>query len=456
MSEQTLTQEQLARLTQIISNEPEAMNFYIRYTDVEARLCKHHGSVSNQNAIKTTTEDILLEVIKIEEESRTRLMIEQERQRQLNQEQSRNYSVNKSTIKNYNHFVIPRVAALLSMAAMILVTCTIAYQFMSVSEKTANLINSSPKFIDHTTTATLTNSLETEWSTSSTRIPLNGRLKKGKYTLTSGIAEIVFDSGAKTIIQSPAQFAITGTNKCILNSGTLSAIIPKNKPNAKGFTVNTPDVEAVDIGTEFCLFVNRNNTELHVVDGQVDATLQSHNPDGNLTNTVSILQGLAKGFDRKNNQIIQLKYSEKKFHTRWSDVLSTTHQIKDDIQYVKHAPKDVKESKFENSQFISLILESTGTVLDFDLPVDIDAPCKFPDNFYRKNKIKALGGFVPQGTRITSYLLHLDPNSNNESSSTVNLNGSITFNAPIVGIILNDQLLFKNRPITRLKFNNLP
>ena len=440
MSEETLTDEQFQRLTHIISNDLAAREFYIRYTDVEARLRKHHGTLASDSQAQTAAENILLEVIKIEEESRINLEHEKERQKLLYQTHQISKVSKTESVKNYNQFVIPRAAALLSLAAMIIISCTIAYQFLTINDETANIITSSSSPVDTTSVAILSNTQQLKWDPSSTPILENNLMTKGQYLLNEGIAQIVFNSGVKAIIEAPAAFIITSDNACILNNGKISAHIPKDKPDAIGFKIHSPDVLAVDMGTEFCLLVNNVNTELHVIDGQVDATLISNYTTQNTQSKLSLYENNAKSFDGINGVVRYLKPNPRKFFTRWDDVLASKLEISGQIKYVRNTPTNLAPDKYENDDFIMLINEGAGIILNHDLKVDMDSPSLYPDDFHGKFKQKTLKGIIPKNTRITSYLLQLDPYGNS-ANEIVKRSGTITFASPVLGIIIRDKNL---------------
>ena len=77
----------------------------------------------------------------------------------------------------------------------------------------------------------------------------------------SGLAEITFNSGAKILLHSPAQFTVGEALGGDLQLGRLTARVPHS---AIGFTVNTPGGKVVDLGTEFGVKVNFDRT-MHVI-----------------------------------------------------------------------------------------------------------------------------------------------------------------------------------------------
>lgn len=101
------------------------------------------------------------------------------------------------------------------------------------------------------------------WDTSK----VDQRLKKGKYKLLSGIVDIVFDSGAKMKVFSPAEFEINTYNHAQVNRGEVRIKVPQQ---ALGFRLETEAANFVDIGTEFTVKVNDSNvSEIHVLEGVV-------------------------------------------------------------------------------------------------------------------------------------------------------------------------------------------
>ncbi len=101
-----------------------------------------------------------------------------------------------------------------------------------------------------------------------------------KLNLTTGLAELTFESGAKVILHAPAQFAVTGAIGGELQLGKLTAKVPHSSPGAKSarFTINTPSGKVVDLGTEFGVQVNGDRTMyviVYVGEVQVDSAASS-------------------------------------------------------------------------------------------------------------------------------------------------------------------------------------
>lgn len=113
--------------------------------------------------------------------------------------------------------------------------------------------------------AMLNRVVDAQWNTEAPRV--GAPLEPGWLRLKSGLAQIVFYSGARVAIEGPAEFQIVSPGDASLRSGKLTAEVP---PQARGFRVGTPQMNVTDLGTSFRLDVRGRRTELHVFKGSVE------------------------------------------------------------------------------------------------------------------------------------------------------------------------------------------
>jgi hypothetical protein len=102
--------------------------------------------------------------------------------------------------------------------------------------------------------------------------PLAGeRLIAGrKLAIKSGLAEIVFDSGAETVLEGPATLEICSSASIALERGKCA--VTAEKPSARGFEIVAPGMKYTDLGTEFGVLVAESGEqEVHVFRGKVQA-----------------------------------------------------------------------------------------------------------------------------------------------------------------------------------------
>lgn len=92
------------------------------------------------------------------------------------------------------------------------------------------------------------------------------QLPMGDYELRKGLLNLRFGGGVMVYMEAPARFDAVSDRRVVLHSGRLSATVP---PQGIGFTVETPEAEVIDFGTEFSIDVEGGASEVHVFDGLV-------------------------------------------------------------------------------------------------------------------------------------------------------------------------------------------
>ena len=120
------------------------------------------------------------------------------------------------------------------------------------------------------TVASLTRSVAARLELFGASIDFNNgsAIRTGSYQLDEGLVQITFQSGVEVVIEAPASFEIHGPASILLNEGRMAANVT---PEGVGFTVETPDAEVVDYGTEFAIeVVGKRSSEVHVFDGEVE------------------------------------------------------------------------------------------------------------------------------------------------------------------------------------------
>ena len=94
----------------------------------------------------------------------------------------------------------------------------------------------------------------------------DAQIPVGNYELKKGLLHLQFGGGVMVYVEAPARFDAVSDKRVVLHSGRLSANVP---PQGIGFTVETPEAEVVDFGTEFSVDVEGGASEVHVFDGLV-------------------------------------------------------------------------------------------------------------------------------------------------------------------------------------------
>lgn len=185
------------------------------------------------------------------------------------------------------------------------------------------------------------------WGAGSARLVReDGWISPGLLKLEGGSILVGFNSGATAVVEGPAELSIESGNRLFLKFGSLAADVP---PAASGFTVNTPQLNVVDIGTRFGVTVDaEGNSELHVMEGEVEASRAS----GNAV-PILVREGLALRADtRTRSELAPVAYGGDRFRLR----LGERELAQPAIRY-----------RFDES--VGAILEDSGTEQIYDIPM---------------------------------------------------------------------------------------
>jgi hypothetical protein len=115
--------------------------------------------------------------------------------------------------------------------------------------------------------AMLDRAVDAQWNQSGEAPRLGAPLEPGWLRLNSGLAQVVFYSGARVVIEGPTELQLISPSEASCRGGRLTADVP---PQARGFRIRTPQMNVTDLGTAFGLDVRERRTELHVFKGRVE------------------------------------------------------------------------------------------------------------------------------------------------------------------------------------------
>ncbi|MEO6739791.1 MAG: FecR domain-containing protein [Chthoniobacteraceae bacterium] len=120
----------------------------------------------------------------------------------------------------------------------------------------------------HRPMATLVQAENCKWAGSDLPTSVNSKLGAGRLVLVEGIATLKFKNGATVTMEAPTTLEILTAMHCRLIEGTLTAEVPEP---AHGFTVDTPDIKVVDLGTKFGVTAAATgNSQVRVFQGEVE------------------------------------------------------------------------------------------------------------------------------------------------------------------------------------------
>ncbi len=118
-----------------------------------------------------------------------------------------------------------------------------------------------------TAVAMLTRTVDAQWAEGKQRPRVGSALKPGWLRLRSGLAQVVFYSGARVVLEGPAELRLVSANEAACPRGRLLAEVPEP---ARGFRLSTDQLKLVDLGTSFGIDATSRQTEVHVFKGKVE------------------------------------------------------------------------------------------------------------------------------------------------------------------------------------------
>lgn len=155
---------------------------------------------------------------------------------------------------------LPRRWSILAAAACLALMLTLGLWLRtSPNDTTSSLASTSLPSVQFSATSVF-------GSTSS--VSTDGSLPMGDaVVMQDGSVSIRLPSGVEAVLKSPSRFAITGENRLKLDQGAGWFRVP---PQAKGFTVDLPEMEVVDLGTVFTVSVDQDEHQVQVEQGKVE------------------------------------------------------------------------------------------------------------------------------------------------------------------------------------------
>lgn len=120
--------------------------------------------------------------------------------------------------------------------------------------------------------ALLAHSAQVEWASEADSRATGSLLQPGWLRLKSGAVLVEFYDGARLVVEGPAELQLISASESLLKSGRINAHVPQQ---ARGFKVRTMSCEVVDRGTDFGLAVVESSSggaaaEVHVFEGLVE------------------------------------------------------------------------------------------------------------------------------------------------------------------------------------------
>lgn len=244
--EGAITPDRLNELDRMLSENRQAVEYYTRWLTIYT-LFEERGAVLFERDADDILECAFWKELVAQEKTAPAIDVFKEKPRQeISKDVSLPHPRHEQPVSRLN------VALLLLSSAAIL--------FMIVFAKLRPSISS-------VEVATLSDCLNAQWSNPGMAIQKGARISTAdNLSLNQGLVALMFDNGARVILEAPVVCRILTEDRIRLTYGKLYAVVP---PDATGFSVYTPNTKIIDLGTEFGVEINcYGDTQLSVLKGR--------------------------------------------------------------------------------------------------------------------------------------------------------------------------------------------
>jgi ferric-dicitrate binding protein FerR (iron transport regulator) len=247
-------------------------------------------------------------------------------------------------------------------------------------------------------------------------------LSAGDYHLLGGRMRLSFAGGAQMIVEGPAQLSLLSSSRARLMGGKAAAHVPEA---ARGFTVETPGVEVVDLGTNFGVSVGPSGvSDVHVFSGEVEARVAGD--DSRPGSLVALNTSEGRRF-ASDGVTVEARLDPSSFPPPPSPTPDAPRTV-GAIHYLQQPPVSVETGHLESNEFILLFKEREAVDLNQETVVSFARSGRYSGTQKLRTKIGPT-------RQVTSFLMHYDPTKRPTDRSPLRREGSVTFAAPIVGVI---------------------
>lgn len=264
---------------------------------------------------------------------------------------------------------------------------------------------------------------------------VDDRLGTQTIEIEKGMVRLQFDDGVEVTLEGPAEYELIALGKTQLLSGLLTAVVPLG---AEGFVVETESAQIVDLGTAFGVEQRTDGTtQVSVFDGEVEVVCQK------IRQTHLLREGQAIQFD------VEGASSETDFEVaRYEKIWPAASGISVSTGAFEFAPQWPRLlKKVESNEKIFVLPEGYPQLLTENLEVDMTG-------------MVSEGADIPAGTRVRSFLLQFNPIDATEKTRGAGprnfrrIAGSITFDRPVLGLIINSESLKRTDEIFAVRGAN--
>lgn len=357
-----LSEEQDARLRQLVTEEETARRFYVRYMFMYGVLYQKHRK-QKKHSVASPSQDSHEASDASSSNHAIFPLLEMEKDLLSSSGEAVDNPGGPATpgwgdiLGRINFSFVPLLITII--AATLIVSAVVVLPIYWANRPT------DPRWA---VVAQITQTIDCQWTQGEKWSQEGSFLTSGQLLdLEAGLVEVEFSSGATIILQGPARFITAGHNDSRLDLGRLAAVVPKG---AEGFTVRTPGMDVVDLGTEFGVSVDPDNkSDVHVFNGLVEMELAT--PSGE-PKIVRVKKNEAIEYDKTSGSVAHIPVDGKKFVRDFKETGEISIKLRVVPQSGTVSSENVVGMGTNSSHFGSVIytaqngpIKITGTITDW-------------------------------------------------------------------------------------------
>jgi len=245
------------------------------------------------------------------------------------------------------------------------------------------------------------------------------------FSVEEGIVSLQFPHVLIDLI-GPVTARIESADKLSITSGTIVAKILKT---GERFCITTPDVEVIDLGTEFLVqHQPGRGTDVSVRQGRVRATLLDWRKKPQ--KVMELTDHRSANFQGVAGTVKEMDFRPETFAPVDRSRVGI-HRIDSMLRTGTQQPVSLRSGQSDTFNHILVIPERQGIVLQQDLSVmGVEGPI-----------------LIPAGTTVSSYLIHYDPPEIISRAPR----GAVTFFERVAGVIASSEELHKTDELLGLQ-----
>lgn len=248
--------------------------------------------------------------------------------------------------------------------------------------------------------------------------------RSGTYQLESGLVSLRFANGNEMTVQGPALFDLESDSSAFVHSGLAVA---RSEANDLGFTLKSKGLSisqpAKMIGIDAR---SDHSTEALVFEGDAGVCLD----DGGKCR--EIYQYEAVKTDKDSGRLVDVPYNPRAFEKAWALVAGVENNL-GDVKF-EMPGTEIHPSK-GSSGHVQVYVEKEAFEPEKGIEVDQLATGIFADATVNSGQSLQANG------KLTSYLLQLWPEGQSSQDNGEEVEASLTFDQPVVGLIFSSERL---------------